>query len=204
MECKDCPSSLLGYCWNWYKCAHSTERCLACRLHKQQNDGQIFLSLLVFMIPAISVECFLNSVELLALVSSEWCGLSSFICRFILYLSKVVPVDQGYRELQGGEKQVLKQDTGSHLPKDCSFWSLVRQLQLRVVQSCDFSSKSKGKEVIPEEKHKTIVNCLMSGRILGRSMFSVGNVSCGWRPGWVPFISTLKMFCIWFIIAVTT
>lgn len=83
-------------------------------------------------------------------------------------------------------------------------WFVVKQLQLRVVQSCDFGSKSAGKEVISQEKqsqNKSLANCcLMSGRFLGRSMLSSGNVICGWRPGCVPCFSTLKLFCIHFIV----
>lgn len=30
-------------------------------------------------------------------------------------------------------------------------------------------------------------------------MFSSDNVVCGWRPGCVPCFSTLKMFCVCFV-----
>lgn len=43
----------------------------------------------------------------------------------------------------------------------------MKQLQRRVVQGCDFGSKSAGKEVISQERqsqNKTLANCcLMSG-----------------------------------------
>lgn len=101
--------------------------------------------------------------------------------------------------MEGSMFQSRRPRGGGLLPDRCF---VVKQLQLGVVQSCDFGSKSSGKEVISQEKqsqNKSPANCLMSGRYLGRSVFSSGNVICGWRPGCLPCFSTLKMFCICFV-----
>ena len=79
----------------------------------------------------------------------------------------------------------------------------MKQLQLRVIQSCHFGRRSAGKEVIARQQQSRNRSpascCLMSGGDLGRSVFSSGNVVCGSRPGCVRCFSTLKMFCVCFV-----
>lgn len=113
-----------------------TQACLACRVHKQQqNDGQTFLNLLLVVVPAISAQCFSKPVELLASMRLEWFGPSSLINRSILYLNKVAPVNLDFKNLWGGKEQVLKQNMWREsFAEDSSFCFVVRQVPFRAVQ----------------------------------------------------------------------